>query len=150
MPILCYCIGTSIPKSNAFDQLIAGSIVRNRNNHIERRLKVSKMKMAMKLITNAANHWNLHMISCEYLRRSEDKIVDLVLFFLKMNIDFGKICLVDPRIRIHISDENIIGIISTLFPISCLKMLNAPTNIWALTFCLKWLQLMSSISHLLK
>lgn len=150
MPILCYRIGAGIPKANIFDEFIAGSIVRYRNDDIKRRLKVSKMKVAMELIAYTTNHRNLHMISCKYLRRSEDKIVNLVLFFLKMNVYFSKIRFMNPRISIHIRDKNIIWIKPTLFPICLLKMFNTPTNIWTLPFCLKRPQLMSCVSHLLK
>jgi hypothetical protein len=129
VPILCYSISTGIPKSNIFDQLVASCIIRDWNNHIERGFKVSKVKVAVELIAYPANHRNLHVVSCEYLRRREDKIIDLILLFLKMNVDLGEICLMNPRIRIHDSDKYVIVIKSAIFPISSLKMFNTPADV---------------------
>jgi hypothetical protein len=60
------------------------------------------------------------VVSCENLRRSKDIIVHLVSFILEMNVDFSKIGLMNPRISIHIGDEDVVGIKATLFPIGCL------------------------------
>ena len=46
-----------------------------------------------------------------------------------MNVDLGEICLMNPRIRIHVSDEYVVRVKSAIFPISSLKMFNTPADI---------------------
>lgn len=101
MKILSNGILCSIPKANAFHQTVTYRIIWYWETHFIERERIWTLHLWKRNICNSWNSWDIHLISCVYLRNCKASFVFSLIIFLQMSLNFLEIDIWQPAISVH-------------------------------------------------